>query len=291
MSNVTVLILNTNRKVDTLRCISSIVNQKFGLHRVDVLVIDNGSTDGSVDEINRVFPDVKVIQTEVDKGYAGNNNFGFFVGSVQTEYTMILNEDTYFMDNSIATLIDYMIAHNDVGICGPLVVNESNEKSVQSNGGWLDSMCVSRFHDHCSDVESISREPHIVDWVSGCAFVVRTDLFRMLNGFWEPFYYTWEEVDLCKRVTASGFHCCVVPSARIVHRDCPSNPSDNAMYYALRNRLLFVRRNCNYGLYCVLLFRAIAGATKQYIMKMSPRPYVRQAIFDIFLFKLGKRRV
>jgi len=212
---------------------------------VTVLVIDNGSTDGSIDEIRANYPKSNILSTNFDQGYAGNNNFGIFLHEKVYNYLFILNEDTLLLDGCIEELVKELECDNTTGIVGPLVLNESDDGVVQSNGGWYSRRGTSGWIDFRREARLVEVSSREVVWIHGCALMIRWELFQSLSGFHTGYYYTWEEVDLCLRARKIGHKCRVVPKARLVHRDIPDNPSWTSFYYHYRNRYFCMWAHCS----------------------------------------------
>ena len=291
MATVTVVILNTNRKIDTLRCIESLTNQNIGYHSCEILVIDNGCNDGSNLAITESYPSVRIISTEVDKGYAGNNNYGVFKGNVSSDYLFIVNEDAYLLPDVLRKLMDFLDENSDVGIIGPVVVNESDINKVQANGCVLTEDYSVAWRNFNNPVSSLNHEPEYVDWVHGCGFMIRTELFRQLGGFWQELYYTWEEVDLCVRTKAAGYSVVVHPSVHLAHRDSPSEPSVGNRYYMTRNKLFFLNRHATSAIYITELIRVVLVVSKSVLASgwVSTRP-LAWGFIDALFGRYGKCR-
>ena len=131
------VILNTNRRADTLECLSSLARGSYSNHRT--IVLDNASTDGSVEAIQAQFPEVQVISLERNLGYTGNNNVGIREAINQgADWVFVLNEDTLVAEDCLAQLVSVVEGDPGVGIAGPLVYHHDEPTVIQSAGGQLD---------------------------------------------------------------------------------------------------------------------------------------------------------
>jgi GT2 family glycosyltransferase len=257
---------------------------------ISVLVIDNQSTDGSVDHIKSMHPSTVFISTIQDAGYAGNNNFGIATHIGTYDYYFILNEDTVLLDGCIEALVCEMESDSSVGIAGPLVLNESDETTVQSNGGWFQPDGTSGWIDYNLAASQIDSGTRVVDWVHGCSMLIRSDLFERLSGFCSDYYYTWEEVDLCLRAMELGFYCKIVPSAKLIHRDIPTVPSWRSHYYHYRNRYFCAWAHGNRS---KIILQFCCDVVKQTVKQMlwsgrQTDSYKFRAIYDVIARNHGK---
>ena len=193
----------------------------------EVIVSDNGSTDGSVEKIRRQFPTVRLVENRANLGFAKGNNAG--IQEALGEYVLILNPDTIIHDGSLDRWVEFADRHPEAGAFGCRVTNPDG--SYQRAGrpfptiaryfitalglrflGYLKHPVLSdEYEGWKGDTE---RE---VDWQSGCCLMLRGDLLKKLGGFDERFFYQFEEVDLCKRVWGAGYRIRFTPEASITH--------------------------------------------------------------------------
>ena len=229
---VVTVILNTNRRDDTLACLESLARNSYENHRV--IVLDNASTDGSVDEINRQFPAVRTVGLSRNAGYAGNNNVGISDAMLQgADWVLVLNEDTVLDPDCLTHLVSAAMSGKEVGIVGPMVYHFDEAETIQSAGGTLTPSWKAR-HIAQNELDSHQfSDPHRVDWVSGCAIMVRGSVIHQIGMLDERFFYYWEEVDWCLRAREHGWKILQVPEARLWHRgvqrDYRPKPSVDAL--------------------------------------------------------------
>ena len=198
-------------------------------HKIDfeVIVSDNGSTDGSVDLIHQHFPAVRVVENRANLGFAKANNTG--IAAAGGEYILILNPDTVCHEGSFDRWIEFADRHPEAGAFGCRVLNpdgtyqESARPFPSVPGSILAALYLrplayimpgvlaDRYQGWKGDTE---RE---IDWQSGCCVLFRGELLKKLGGFDEQFFYHFEEVDLCRRVRTAGFPIRYTPGASITH--------------------------------------------------------------------------
>jgi GT2 family glycosyltransferase len=236
------VILNTNRRDDTLACLASLAQTTYTNHRV--IVLDNGSTDGSVPAAREQYPDVKVAPLEENLGYAGNNNFGIQMAlDMRADWVFVLNEDTILDPDCLRSLVTAGEQDSKVGIVGPMVYHHDEPTIIQSGGGILGPYWES-IHLEKDQIDAGQlRQNHFVEWVSGCAILVRRSVIETAGMLDARFFYFWEETEWCLRAGKAGWKILHVPAARIWHKGVQRNytPKPSLIYYDTRNHLLLLQ--------------------------------------------------
>ncbi|HXW01692.1 MAG TPA: glycosyltransferase family 2 protein, partial [Anaerolineae bacterium] len=241
---VITIILNTNRRDDTLDCLTSLAQNTYQNHKV--IVLDNASSDGSVEAISLKFPAVEIISLTENRGYAGNNNVGIEAAMAQqADWVFVLNEDTILDPECIAHLIEVGESDPKVGIVGPLVYHYDEPNVLQSAGGHL-SRYWEGSHIGQNEVDSGQfNQPRKVDWISGCAILVRREVIEQVGMLDERFFYYWEETEWCLRTNRSGWRIVHVPQAKLWHKGVQRDyrPKPSVTYYSTRNRFLMLAKH------------------------------------------------
>jgi GT2 family glycosyltransferase len=189
-------------------CLQSIFAETRDLE-FEIIVSDNGSTDGSVEFLKQAYPQVRVIENGANLGYAKGNNAA--IRHCTGEYILLLNSDTLVHDGALQKLVAVADKNPRAGAFGCRVLNADGSHQVSMRPfpttwrDWLDAFCLPHFHG------SEAR------WQSGCCILVRAELLRRLGGFDEQFFYSYEDVDLCWRVRSAGYSIAFTPEARITH--------------------------------------------------------------------------
>jgi hypothetical protein len=238
---VAVIILNWNRKADTLRCLASIELSNYPA--ADVTVIDNASTDGSVEAVESAHPEVRIIRNATNLGYAGGNNVGLRTALDEGyPYVLILNNDTVVDAGAIEKLVALAEASPDAGIVAPAICYLDQPELVWSAGGTID-WAGGRVESTYVDIPA-SRLPQgafSVDHVTGCCLLLRAEAIRKAGLIDPRFFLYFEETEWCVRVVRRGYSILVEPAARIWHDISPGEQegSPAIAYYMTRNQLLF----------------------------------------------------
>lgn len=207
-------------------CLSSIYAERAGLE-LEVVVSDNGSTDGSIDYIRKHYPEVRIVSNGANLGFAKGNNAGIRVA--RGKYVLILNPDTIIHKDALAKLVEFAETHAEAGAFGCRVLNPDGSDQCPAVPlptlmgtllsapalRWLGCLSKTLLADRYpgwdgTSVREIGRQ-------SGCCLLVRRDLLNELNGFDERFFYHCEETDLCCRIWKAGWKILFCPNAVITH--------------------------------------------------------------------------
>ena len=207
-------------------CLESIYRETARIP-FEVIVSDNGSTDGSLDVIRERFPQARVVENGANLGFARGNNSG--INAAHGEYVLILNPDTLIHDRALEKLVDYADQHPDAGAFGCRVLNpdgsyQNPARPLPTLRGALISALYLRGLAKLSDAfesdlyyDWDGRTERTVGFQSGCCVMVRRDLLTRIGGFDERFFYHFEETDLCCRIWKSGSKVLFFPGAEITH--------------------------------------------------------------------------
>ncbi|GAP10785.1 predicted glycosyltransferases [Bellilinea caldifistulae] len=292
-----IIILNTNRKDDTLACLSSLQNCRYP--NLVTWVLDNSSSDGSVEAICDQYPQTRIIRLTENKGYAGNNNAGIHAAlQAGADWVFVLNEDTILDPLSISHLIQFGISNQQAGILGPLVYHFDEPEIIQSAGGKITKSWQAIHIGQNEQDQGQFIQPIQVDWISGCAILIRREVIEQVGGIDERYFYYWEETEWCIRARSAGWQVWMVPQAKIWHKGVQRNyqPSPNVTYYATRNRLLTLSKHrasfsdrvgVNIALFRTLLAWSFLPRWKN---KKPHRNALLQGMIDFYSNHFGARR-
>ncbi|MGD0664400.1 MAG: glycosyltransferase family 2 protein [Rhabdochlamydiaceae bacterium] len=238
---VTLVILNWNGKNDTLACLESLKS-----HR-EIIVVDNGSEDNSVEEIRKQFPSVRVIETGINLGYAGGNNVGIEAALKEgADAVLLLNNDTIADPGMVEAFIQSAEATPSIGIWGGYPLRFSNPEHLDHLGGIWNS--------EKGDFELIGLNEKKgfqtgipLDYVCGCSIFVRREVFEKIGLLETKFFLFWEEADFSMRAKKAGFGIGVCYGALLLHKVSASfiGGSPHKKYFWWRSRLLWIDRNCS----------------------------------------------
>jgi len=222
-AKITVIVLNWNNQDATIACLESL--QRADLHGANVLVVDNGSRDGSVDAIRARFADVKIIALPENVGYAGGNNAGIRAAlEASAEGVLLLNNDTVVTPDFLQPLLWAMGSHPMVaGVCSAIHRYDRPE--------MLDvAYCEVRFSEHDAvKIIGVNALPgqgfesrREIDVAIGCSLLLRTDVLREVGLLDEAYFVYHEDVDWCLRAHRLGYRFYYEPLSRVLHRPSSS---------------------------------------------------------------------
>ncbi len=241
-SDIYAMVLNWNGADDTIRCLESLNRiDREDLRRV---VVDNGSSDDSVARIQRAFPDVELMTTGSNLGYAGGNNYGLRrLLERKPEFICLLNNDIVVEPGFLDSLLACARRDARAGIIGPQVLFLDRPDVVWSQKISVDPLTgriVSREHGRSADDKA---KPKTAGAVSGAVMLIRRETLESVGLFDERYAFYHEDVDLCLRAKRAGWKTMVVPEAVVRHRvGGAMNVSGGAddIYYLVRNHLLVI---------------------------------------------------
>lgn len=233
-----IILLNWNAADYTERCIR--VLQNWHIIRPNIYVVDNGSIDGGLrySKVGKV--PVFLLQSPVNRGYAGGNNLGIKRALDDgCEYILLMNTDASISEEHIAMLIDHLKKDSGIGCIGPTV----HQDNLVFVGGRDIAL---HFDTRNTHMRTHSYQmPISVDYVPGMVFLTRRDVITRTGYLDEDFFFSGEIADFCRRATREGYRSAILPEARADHVPITDNPHRRTLYqyYSLRNRFLYLRKH------------------------------------------------
>lgn len=247
MKKISIVILNWNG-INLLKEYLQRVLDASDLDLSEVIVADNGSTDGSLEYLHWL--GIPTMEFAENHGFAGGYNLA--LGQVTTPYTILLNSDVAPRPGWDRALYDYMESHPRCGACQPKILSWRDPSKFEyagACGGFLDRngypYCRGRIFDTVETDAGQYNEPIECDWATGAALMVRTDLYRRAGGLDASFFAHMEEIDLCWRLRLMGNTIAAVPAAEVLHLGGGSLAMGNPRktYLNFRNNLLLLHKN------------------------------------------------
>ncbi len=240
---IAIFILNWNGKDDTLACLASL--QKLNYPNYTVIVIDNASQDDSVHVIRESFPAVTLFEMPENLGFVGGNNYGLrHAEQNKFEYALLLNNDTEISSDFLRLLVETAESDSTIGIVSPLIYYFEQKDTMWSAGGKIDWSHGSTSMIGIGEVDKgqFGEKPYSVDFVTGCALLIKMEVVAQVGMLDERFFAYYEDAEWCLRVQKAGFRTMLVPHAKIWHKISPvvRESSPHVHYLMTRNRLLFL---------------------------------------------------
>ena len=202
---VSIIIVNYNGKELLQKCLDSLLNVKYD--NFEIILVDNNSTDGTVEFITKNHPSIILIKLDSNKGFAEPNNIAAKIA--KGEYLLFLNNDTVVTHNFISEMVKVMETDKKIAICQSLLLKPDG--SIDSSGDFIDNLGV--VYNSKTKIDEI-RE---VSSAKGASMLVRSDIFKKLGGFDQKFFVTFEDVDLCWRSWILGYRVLIIPASIVYH--------------------------------------------------------------------------
>jgi GT2 family glycosyltransferase len=221
LTDLSIVIVNWNTKEYLLRCLESVF-QSAKRNSWEVMVIDNGSQDGSAREAKRLFPVIHLIANEKNLGFAKATNQGLKYSS--GEYLLLLNPDTEVRREAIVKLVHFMENNPDVGVAGPQLLNgDGSRQNSIANFPSLATELLNKsllrwiFPNRFPGKERDYPEPIEVESVIGACLLTRREAIERIGMLDEDYFLFFEETDWCYRMKKAGWKVYHVPQSKIVH--------------------------------------------------------------------------
>jgi GT2 family glycosyltransferase/2-polyprenyl-3-methyl-5-hydroxy-6-metoxy-1,4-benzoquinol methylase len=243
---VSVVILNWNGMKDTLECLSTV--RQLDYPNYEIIIVDNGSNDGSVDAISKQYPDITLLQIATNLGYAGGNNVGIsWALEHGADYVFVLNNDTIVDKYLLSHLVEAGFLDSQLGIIGPTNYYYNSPKKIWAIGAMITHTPQFNYKVIGDGDDGSKWGVHLqIDALVGSAMLIRRNVFESIGLFDERFFLCWEEFDFCERARNVGYKCLFVPEAKIWHKVGKSlgeNSSPIRTYFNERNRLLWAKKH------------------------------------------------
>lgn len=240
---VSIISVNWNNSYDTVEMLTSL--QEISYPNYEVIIVDNNSTKDNISELKIEFPEVRLVMSPRNLGFAGGNNLG--LNYANGDYILLLNNDTVVTQDFLEPLVRLMEFDMSIGVVSPKIYFYDEPQKIQYAGTTEINKITSRGKKlgygttDSGKYDSISS----TGYANGACMLVRQSLIRKI-GFLRPDYFLYyEETDFCVRVKKFGFKVCYNPDSKIYHKISSSTGEGSPLktYYLNRNRILFIRLN------------------------------------------------
>lgn len=243
--DVSIIIVNWNTRDILLECLESLEQHGTGCS-MEVIVVDNGSEDGSQIAVRQRFPDAILIENGTNFGFAKANNIG--MKQATGRYLCLINSDVKVREGCIDRLVRYMDSNPGIGMVGPKILNP--DLSVQDSCRRFPSLwtnfVVAFGLDKLFPKSKVFYGEHMfffshdkllaVDYIAGCFMLIRQETINQVGMLDERFFIYQEEVDWCKRLWDSGWKVTFLPEAEAVHHHGASSSRDPLRFALARQR-------------------------------------------------------
>lgn len=239
---VSVIILNWNQKGYTLRCLDSLLKTKY--KPLEIILVDNGSTDGTVEEVRKKFPKVKILANKRNLGYAKGNNQGF--KQSRGEYILLLNNDTEITPNLVERLVEAMELDKQIGVAQAKIYWMSDRSKNDLVGTFLTPTGFVYYFGYGKPDEPKYMRKRTIFFAKGAAMMIRREVIHKIGLFDEDYITYFEEYDFCWRVWLAGWTVFYIPEAVVYHRLNVTGAMlkrPYTVYLTFRNRIATLIKN------------------------------------------------
>jgi len=239
LPKVFIIILNWNGLQNTLECLESVF--KLNYENFEVVMVDNGSTDGSCKIIEKMYIKVRLIENGENLGYAGGNNVGIrYAMSQNAQYIWLLNNDTIVEKDCLKTLVAQAEITDSLGLASPVVYYYDNPYEIQFAGSYMNWKDISLNYLTCVK-QGLNNDGDLCLW--GTALLLKGQLVENIGYLKEEYFAYWEDVEYSLRSIKAGFKNIVCQSAKIYHKNKFHQEDNNKKgeayhYFMSRNRVL-----------------------------------------------------
>ncbi len=251
---IAVVILNWNTEGFLKEFLPGLVRSAGKVDGAEVIVADNASTDGSMNVMREMFPDVRTIAFDCNYGFTGGYNKAFeeLSKTDSPEYFLLINSDIEVPENWLGPLVGWMDSHPECGACAPKLKSWHERGKFEyagAAGGYVDRFgypfCRGRVMKNVETDHGQYDRPEDVMWATGACLMVRSSVYDELGGLDSRFFAHMEEIDLCWRMQLRGYRVTVVPESVVYHVGGGTLPAESPFKLKLnyRNNQLMLRNN------------------------------------------------
>lgn len=223
---VSIVILNWNGWADTIECIRSV--QSITYKNYKIVVVDNSSTDSSIEKIKSEYPSLEILLSPSNLGFGGGNNIGISHSIDKgAKYIWLLNNDTIVHENSLGRLVEVAEADDMIGAVGSSISDFKFPYNTQSWGGGRISFLFGRtWH---------LKRPGKIDYLTAASMLIRSSIIQSVGIFDSKYFMYWEDVDLSIRIKKFGYKLAVADLSRVYHKESVSLGKENPLMDAYYN--------------------------------------------------------
>lgn len=273
---VFVIILNYNGKETIQACLNSVFQSDYP--NFEVVVVDNDSKDGSFELARNFFSKAHFIKNQTNFGFGRGNNVAIrFALERMADYIFLLNNDAAVETSTLSDLIKIAETKKDIGIFSPIIYSGNK---LWFSGGDINWMQMKNEHRTKIPRKEIS----ICEYVTGCAMLVKKEVFKKSGLFDEAFFLYYEDADFCLRARYSGFKSAVVKSAKVFHDEKSNDNPEQKVYWLVLSGLIFSKKNAPLILKPLIFFYLLLRKIKNKLSKNKLAPIVKKAYADYKIY-------
>ena len=245
---VSIVVLNYNNPNDTIECINSLMRNSY--ENFDVILIDNGSTDNSVELLKPIkYKNLIFIQNEKNLGFAGGCNVGIqYALQNGADYVLPLNNDTIIKEDFLDSLVGQASKYPDAGAIGPKIYFYDEPDKIWFAGGYIDWKYDGAHTGYGKLDDNKYNTEQSVEFITGCAMLIKREVIEKVGLLESSFFAYQEDVDFCVRVRKAGYKCIYIPYPEVWHKGGKTSKKQGRMspfhrYLGTRNKIVLMKKN------------------------------------------------
>jgi len=270
---VWILLVNWNGKNDTLACLASL--QKVSYQPRHILVIDNASTDGSVEAIRAQFPEAEVLANQRNERFARANNQGLQMAlQAGAELVLLLNNDTEVAPDFLDHLVQAIHSRDDIGMVTPKIYYHHDPNRLWFAGGKVNLWTGRVWHRGLRQIDSPEKfyQTEVVDYLTGCAILAKRECIEKIGMLDESYFMYAEDADWCWRARLAGFVCLYQPAAKIWHKVSASAGGAFKIYHKVLGNFLFFKRYAKWYHWPTIVIGVLLGTVVEFFRQFLQNP-------------------
>jgi len=229
----------------TIACIESLKESTYPNFKI--ILVDNASPDDTREKVAARFPDIEIMTSDKNLGFAGGNNLGIrYALSLKAEYIFLLNNDTEIAPDAINHLVNTASQNKNIGAVGPMIYYFSDKTRIWSAGGIINFTWSYLKHRGIREQDRNQyNQSSDVDYLTGCAFMFPSKAIELIGFLDEGFWMYYEDADFCMRLKKKGLRIVFEPHAKVWHKISSStggNISRRKMLYKFQSGWKFFAR-------------------------------------------------
>lgn len=288
---VYIILLNYNGYKDTIECIQSL--EAINYTNYKILIIDNCSTDNSLNILQKKFPQYIVLETNENIGFAGGNNFGIkFAFDNNADYVLLLNNDTIVEKNFLYELVNSSEQESQLAVTIGKIYYFNENRRIWYAGGKVNEYKGNSIHFGYNQIDNgCYDEEKYVEFATGCCLLISRDIFLKVGFLNEDYFLYYEDTDYCYKIRNEGINIKYCPTSIIYHKISSSTGRKSYLfqYYYFRNRLIFIKRHIKKFKKISAYLYVLISIIKKLILRQTELKPIIDSFVDFQCNKIGKK--
>ncbi|SKA87522.1 hypothetical protein SAMN05428976_11011 [Clostridium sp. USBA 49] len=290
---VYIILINYNGWKDTIQCIDSIRNIDYNNYKI--VIVDNNSKDNSVENIKKIYPNITILEENVNLGFAGGNNEGIrYALQNNADYVLLLNNDTEVKKDFLSVLIERIKKEPKIGIATGKINYYDNKRIIWYAGGVFDKLKGNSYHIGVDEKDNNQYdEEKEISFISGCFMLIPSKVFNDIGLLSEDYFLYHEDTDFCCKIMSKGYKLFYYPKSIIYHKVSASTGRKSKLYdyYYTRNRCILISKNLVGGYkYIAYTFFFVTRIVK-FLSPSTRRTVIIKGINDFIKKRWGYQRI